>query len=498
MSIYWGDLHNHCGITYGYGSQANALRRAAAHLDFCAVTGHAMWPDIMERNPETAFTIDFHEVGFKKLRDNWENVRAEVAAANTEGLVTFQAYEMHSSLYGDHHIVSPSDALPLVYRDSPAALREAAGVPALTVAHHIGYTPGYRGINWDLYSEDVTPLVEVCSKHGCAMSETAPYAYYHNMGPRDTRNTVYEGLRRGYHFGFVGSTDHHAGYPGSYGDGKLAVLAGGKNRSAIWEALLQRHTYAVTGDRIRCFFGVNDGIMGDILPQTAARRVEWSVKAGYEIDKIVLYKNLRPVQVVCGEMLQPDEKDRRFKLRVEMGWGNNSEEAFRWDGRVRVSGGQILEAEPCFRGRSILAPSTTDTTGYDDVNDLDNRILSTTGEECTWQCFTLKNVSTLHPSTSAVIVEVEGTKDTKVTIEVNGHERTSTIGELCAYGYSEHMKPWHSQAYKVHRAISSSQYETAGVFADTDNAPGFYHLEVAQKNMQYAFVTPVWVGNTRA
>ena len=76
MSIYWGDLHNHCGITYGYGSQANALRRAAAHLDFCAVTGHAMWPDIMERNPETAFTIDFHEVGFKKLRDNWENVRA--------------------------------------------------------------------------------------------------------------------------------------------------------------------------------------------------------------------------------------------------------------------------------------------------------------------------------------------------------------------------------------------------------------------------------------
>lgn len=494
MALYWGDLHNHCGITYGYGSQANALRRAAAHLDFCAVTGHAMWPDIMERNPDTAFTIDFHEVGFKKLRDNWENVRAEVAEANKDGLVTFQAYEMHSSLYGDHHIVSPSDELPLVYRDSPAALREAAAVPAITVAHHIGYTPGYRGINWDLYNENTTPLVEVCSKHGCGMSETAPYAYYHNMGPRDTHNTVYEGLRRGNHFGFVGSTDHHAGYPGSYGDGKLAVLAEEKTRAAIWDALQKRHTYAVTGDRIECDFRLNDGVMGDILPLTHDRKIRWSVKAGYEIDKTVLYKNLKPVQVVCGEMLPPCEKDTRFKFRVEMGWGNNTEEGYRWDGAVRVQGGKLVGAEPCFRGRSILAPSTTDTTGYDDVNDLDNRILTNTEEECTWQCFTLKNVSTLHPSTCAVVLEVEGTKDTQVTINVNGHERTCTLGELCEYGYSEHMKPWHSQAYKVHRAISSSQYAVENTFMDTDNAPAFYHLEVSQKNMQYAFVTPIWVG----
>lgn len=496
MKTYWGDLHNHCGITYGYGSQANALRRAADHLDFCAVTGHAMWPDIMERNPETAFTIDFHKVGFKKLRDHWEEVRAEVAAANSDKLVTFQAYEMHSSLYGDHHIVSPSDDLPLVYRDSPAALREAAGVPALTVGHHIGYTPGYRGINWDLYDETVTPLIEVCSKHGCSMSETAPFAYYHNMGPRDSHNTVYEGLRRGYHFGFVGSTDHHAGYPGSYGDGKLAALAEEKNRAALWDAFLKRHTYAVTGDRIACSFHVNDGMMGDILPLTARRKIEWFVSGGYDIDKIVLYKNLRPIQVVNGEMLRAMPHDNRFKLRVEMGWGNNAEEAFRWDGALRVKGGQIRSAEPCFRGRSVLAPSTTDTTGFDDVNDLDNRILSLDDSACTWQCFTLKNVSTLHPSTCAVIVEIEGDKDTQVTITVNGHEKTATLSELCAYGYSEHMKPWHSNAYKVHRAIPCARYETGCVFEDDDSAPAFYHLEVAQKNGHWAFVTPVWVGET--
>ncbi|MFR9028430.1 MAG: DUF3604 domain-containing protein [Clostridium sp.] len=182
---------------------------------------------------------------------------ATIAEANTEDFITFQAYEMHSSLYGDHHIVTPDDSLPLIYRDSPAQLLHDSGCDGITVAHHIGYTPGYRGINWDLYDPAVTPLIEVCSKHGCGMSETAPYPYYHNMGPRDSRCTVYEGLKRGFHFGFVGSTDHHAGYPGSYGDGKLVVLAESKTRSAIWDGLKNRRTYAVTGDRIKCDFSVD-------------------------------------------------------------------------------------------------------------------------------------------------------------------------------------------------------------------------------------------------
>ena len=69
MNIYWGDLHNHCGITYGFGSLENAIQRARGRLDFCAFTGHAMWPDIYSKTPETEFLVNFHEVGFKKLRE---------------------------------------------------------------------------------------------------------------------------------------------------------------------------------------------------------------------------------------------------------------------------------------------------------------------------------------------------------------------------------------------------------------------------------------------
>jgi hypothetical protein len=46
MNIYWGDLHNHCGISYGFGSLENALLAAKGQLDFCAIIGHASWADM--------------------------------------------------------------------------------------------------------------------------------------------------------------------------------------------------------------------------------------------------------------------------------------------------------------------------------------------------------------------------------------------------------------------------------------------------------------------
>ncbi len=495
MAIYWGDIHNHCGISYGYGSLKNALNTAKNHLDFVAVTGHAMWPDMYERKEETAFVVDFHREGFKKLKEHWDETEKLVADANKDGLVTFQAYEMHSCEYGDHHIVSPDDSLPLIYRNSPAELVSDVGVRALTVAHHIGYTPNYRGIDWNKYDENITPLIEVCSKHGCSMNETAPFAYYHNMGPRDSHNTVKEGLKRGYHFGFVGSTDHHCGFPGSYGDGKLAVIADEKSRESIWDALINRRTYAVTGDRILCDFKVDGNEIGSIVPVTEKPvNIKYSVKACYNIDKVVIYKNYKPVKIVEGLMLEPKETDSSYKFRIEMGWGNNKDDLFEWKGKVSVSDGKILDAEPCFRGRSVLAPSTVTTDGYDDANKIDDKITELTENTVEWQCYTVKNVSPMHPLTSAVVIELKGNPDTKITIDINGHNRICTVKELMEYGYSEHTKYFHSQAFKVHPIITESQYTVSGEWADTvaPKSKDFYHMEVFELNGSCAFVTPVY------
>ncbi len=49
LHAYYGDLHNHCGISYGHGSLEDALLNAREQLDFCSVTGHALWPDMPPR-----------------------------------------------------------------------------------------------------------------------------------------------------------------------------------------------------------------------------------------------------------------------------------------------------------------------------------------------------------------------------------------------------------------------------------------------------------------
>lgn len=486
--LLWGDLHNHCGITYGFGSLQNALKIARSHIDFCCITGHAMWPDIYPRSPETEFIVDFHRQGFQKLRDHWDEVRSEIARQNDGELVTFQSYEMHSSLYGDHHLISPDDQLKLVYADSPEQLIQKCGVPAIAVPHHIGYTPGYRGINWELYNQKISPCVEVYSKHGCAMSESAPYPYYHDMGPRDSRNTVYEGLRRKNRFCFLGSTDHHAGFPGSYGDGLTAVFAKEKTRQAIWQALLAGKTYAVTGDRIQCDFSINGKGLGETV-SGPVRNIRCVVRGEYWADKIVLYKNCRPLKALCAEQMEVGHAGR-YKIRVEMGWGN-SEDLTRWYGRVETDG-QMTQTNLYLRGRSLLSPTNHDGSPVE-VNDIDNRILER-GKQCfAWQCETVRNKSTLHPQTDAVVVEIEGTPDTRVTVNVNGRIHQATIGQLLEGGVSWHVKPYHSQAVKIHAAIPETAYE---MVLETTDVPqdevDVYHVEFAQKNGQWAFVSPIY------
>ena len=68
LNIYYGDLHNHCGISYGHGSIEEALLNAKEQLDFCSITGHALWPDMPEPDNEIQYIIDFHEAGFSRLR----------------------------------------------------------------------------------------------------------------------------------------------------------------------------------------------------------------------------------------------------------------------------------------------------------------------------------------------------------------------------------------------------------------------------------------------
>ncbi|GGI44879.1 Tat pathway signal sequence [Paenibacillus marchantiophytorum] len=499
MKLYWGDLHNHCGITYGFGSLENALAAAKEQLDFCAIIGHAMWPDMPERTEELHFLVDFHTKGFAKLQSNWEHVRDTVKHWNvSHQFVTFQGYEIHSSEFGDHHVLSPSDELPLVEAGSPAELvAMLSPLPVIAVPHHVGYTPGYRGANWEAFSEDNSPVVEVFSKHGCSMSDTSAYPYLHTMGPRDSRNTIVNAIQRGKKFSFAGSTDHHAGYPGSYGDGRVAVLAAEKTREAIWEALLARRTYAITGDKIECHFTVNGAVFGSEVKDNGRRHLCLDVKACDGIEKVTVYKNGKPWMIQHGIGSDPSQqlgnKHGKYKVRVEMGWGDLTE-GYDWKGSACIDNGKLVTVETCFRGRSVLAP-TPDMQDSPEINALGNKLISTTETEAQWTCTTFKNHSTLHPQTAALIFEMDGDLTSVLTVTANGRTIVYSIGELLEGSRSVHMKPHNSEAVLIHRAIPESEYNFVGEW--TDDTKEFecdaYHVEVKQWNGQYAWISPVFV-----
>lgn len=492
MNIYWGDIHNHCGITYGFGSLSNAIQRAKSQLDFAAFTGHAMWPDMYARTEETAYIVDFHKKGFQKLKKNWEQIRKEIARANSEELITFQGYEMHSCEYGDYHFLSMDDMLPLCDYRSPEELVTDIGTEVIAIPHHIGYTPGYRGINWDKYNSSFSPVVEVYSKHGCAMNERADYPYYHDMGPRDTRNMVEEGLRRGYHFGFAASTDHHAGFPGSYGDGLMAVLAEQKDRLSLWNAIRNRRTYAVTGDRIRCEFKINGEWMGSEL-RADERRLELRVETEDYLDKLIVYKNYKPLSILNGESFQQINKSGCYKIRIEMGWG--TADLFRWNGEADVHGGSIVSYNTYFRGRSVLSPTETGGNMEDTINDIRTFADLQDHKHLSWSCDTVGNKSTLHPSTSSIVFKVQGSLNTELHFLINGNAVVMTINELLRYGYTKHIHYYHSQAFKIWKAIPEKQYtfEWAQVDYAAENQWDYYHIEISQKNRQWAYVSPIYV-----
>jgi len=211
---FYGDLHNHCAISYGHGSLEKALARARIQLDFVSVTGHAHWPDMPVDDASVAHIVDFHVKGFAKLAECWPGHFAALKAANEPGLFTvFPGYEIHSSAHGDRTIVYRDlEQDELILADSPGELRMRLErkYPGRAIAfpHHLGYRVGARGTNWETFDPLAAPVVEIVSMHGCSEDSHPERPFLHSMGPSDGRSTAASGLPRTYVrlFGQYGSS----------------------------------------------------------------------------------------------------------------------------------------------------------------------------------------------------------------------------------------------------------------------------------------------------
>lgn len=494
LTAYAGDLHNHCGISYGHGTIEDAYRNAQLQLDFATVTGHANWHDMPE---DPAHVADYHRQGFARLRDGWEYVQDVTEAAHEDGrFVSFLSFEWHSMTYGDHCVYYRAGRAPLEPASSGSleelrqSLRDLAGqgLPGMVLPHHIGYLKGFRGINWATYTEELSPVIELVSMHGNGEDDHAPRQYLHTMGPRDVGSMAYAGLSAGHRFGFIGSTDHHSAHPGSYGYGRAMVWADELTREGIWSAIRERRTYCVTGDRIMLAVSLDGAPMGSDVVADGVRRFDIAVRGGSSIDYVELVRN---GQVVARTRPTPGAATAggfHGVVSLGFGWGEVGVDTA-WDVEIEVDGGRIDAVEPRLHGYDVVAPSAAEPEHYafSSWEQLDER-------HVTLNTRTNGNPNVMTDATQRIALHLTGDDRTTVRARINGREVVHTVGELLAGPRVGFLGGFISGGYVFERAEPSSALDLEWAVEDegTDAAEDWYYVRVRQHNEQYAWSSPIW------
>ncbi len=163
-----------------------------------------------------------------------------------------------------------TEVTPLLLRcndpdyDTPEELFEALPAPhvATTIPHHTA--DARHPFDWPTINPEYDRLVELVQHRGSYETDIVQNAW-----------------ANGQILGVVGGTDNHIGAPG-WPEGVTAILAPTLTRDALFDALLERHTYATThGDIILHFFG--DGEMqGSILGPRSSVKLSGEVESKSE------------------------------------------------------------------------------------------------------------------------------------------------------------------------------------------------------------------------
>lgn len=497
--LLFGDLHNHCGLSYGHGSLEDALKNAREQLDFCSITGHAHWPDMPEPDERIQYIIDFHNEGFAKLKRNWPKMMDTLKTYDQEGSFTvFPGFEIHSNADGDRTIIYKRLSGEVIYANSIPDLHqrllglEKEGVDALAFAHHIGYRRGTRGINWETFDSKWSPFVEIISMHGCSESSENTRPFLHSMGGSDWESSVQYGLQQGHIFGFSGHTDHHSGHPGSYGHGVTGIWSKGNDRDSIWDALKERRLYALTGDRIHLEFSLNGEPMGSVLEQRGPSVFDIRVKGAGPLDYVDIVKNGR----LAHRSSQVDFRNSRRNgdtihtfIYLELGWGERNK-AVPWNVKLGVDSGSIKRVEPRFRGLEVVSPVEGDDS---DSGFYESTWIREDDRNISFKTVTRSNPNNATNASQGMCLEVVLPSSGTVQAEINGQSVSMPLSRLIEGARTGHLGGIDSPAYRFHRAPLPHEFDWNIQWNNDVAAPGdTYYVRVRQLNDQWAWSSPIF------
>jgi hypothetical protein len=441
----------------------------------------------------------------------WAEFEAATADWNRPGsFIAFPGYEWQGNgRWGDVNVTYKTEGNPVFTPPTlPELYQRLRGRDAIAIPHHTGYYVGHRAPTWSACNDALSPYAEVFSIHGCSETDEEWIGLRHNshMGPGVGGGTYQEALDMGLHFGAICSTDNWTNMPGHWGQGLMACLARELTRESLWEAYLARRVYGVTGDRIQLDFTCNGAPMGSILDPTPQREIHINVRGSDAIDRIELLRNGRVIDTYCHQGtwdLPPAGTRTRFKFRVEPGWGPRAGDIplpdQHWSGDLAVSGGRMLNWEPCWVTRDQEVPMLR-------------------GEHAHFNMVS-RQAYVGRESQGATLFEFEATPDAALVLRLNGLEARDSVR---AFAERSHLLWYRDDCVmrvrettgitpdtaqrgdvyyqmackaKLHKIIPEAGY-TASLTV-TDDVPlaeeTHYRVRVEQRNGQRAWSSPIWV-----
>jgi len=476
------------------------MRIAKTHLDFCSTAEHAIG---QPRNEE-------------RFPAYWRHSRAVLNGSNQPGIfVTLLGYEWGLPGCGDMNVYFPGDGPEDVV--APRSFRELAAYVkahgAIAVPHHTAYLGApagtcrdrynptgaeedwrrflqdyHPGADWARYTPEMMPVMEVFSMHGSSERDPGPFPMNLPwMAMRVSRGTLVSALEQGCKLGVIASSDGHSGYPGSYGAGLMAALVTELTREALWEAILKRRTYGVTGDRIKLSFSVNGRPMGSELSAGGERELLVEVEGEDALDRIDIVKNGRLWRRET-RLMEPNVIDSRAKVRVEWGWGGA--DLTEWIGEMNVEAGRIVGCSPNF------GPPPP------------NCVEEVSAARCRWVSHTIGVPPEeaqrrffyryAREGTNQIVVELEGAPDTAGAVRLNGQLLRFRLADLLQNSCAELVtgdSALGGRKIKLHQAVGDRRCTARCRFTDDqpERDEDSYYARVTQENGHTAWSSPIWV-----
>lgn len=450
------------------------------------------------------------------VAEDWAYLRSFVNRVNAEGYPMFMGYEWQGNGEdGDHNVFflenHGAQAHPARYRELAARLK---GTDAIAIPHHMAYQLGSRGKNWATHDERFSPVAEIYSSHGSSENDDGPLGMFRHvhMGPR-TGQTCYEaGLAAGYKVGVIAAGDNHS-VPGVFEHGAMCVLAADRTKEAIWEALLNRRTVAVSKSRIEVDFRIDDAVIGGETAAGETARLRFAVKGTNAVDRVEILKGsvLDEMVVHSGTWENtPIAGKIRFKFRVEFGWGPDARVykdnlVKTWSGRLETNG-RLRGVEKCWNnfGQKLTLEGDRSL-----AFDLTTYPAAPAGK---W-------MGPGNTATEGFIFEVEDDADGAVCLTVDGTRYQLGIRDLLAssriiplkaeaekrtrevWGDVTHYRddPWWHNAYKIKigRAAPELAYRVTYAKRIAVEEDACYRLRVWQVNGDAAWTSPIFVKRGR-